>query len=124
MDATIHARPVAVWQAWMPRFPMRPAKEEARNLNVYDLAYGLKVPVTLVAVNELRNWTVEHSLPRGKLVIDHWMSPLEDGAVQVGKRYEVHGPMEVVYRLFFARKIRQSLPAEFAALESEANTKG
>jgi hypothetical protein len=124
MDASIHAEPLAVWQAWMPRFPIRPAEEEALNLNVYDLAYGIKVPVTLVAVNELHNWTVEHSLPRGKLIIDHWMTPLEDGRVQVGKRYEVHGPMEVVYRLFFARKIRQSLPREFAALEREANAKG
>jgi hypothetical protein len=70
----------------MPRFPMRPAEEEARNLNLYDLAYGLKVPVTLVAINEMRDWTVEHSLPRGKLVIDHWMKPLEGGRVQVGKR--------------------------------------
>jgi hypothetical protein len=114
---------MAVWQAWMPRFPIRPAEEEARNLNLYDLAYGIKIPVTLVAVNEMHNWTVEHALPRGKLVIDHWMTPLEDGRVQVGKRYDVHGPMAVVYRLFFARKIRKSSPGEFAALESEANTK-
>jgi hypothetical protein len=78
----------------------------------------------LVAVNEMRNWTVEHSLPRGKLVIDHWMTPIEDGGVHIAKRYEVSGPMEVVYRLFFARRIRKSLPGAFAALESKANTKG
>lgn len=88
---------------------------------LYYLAYGLKIPVTLVAVNEMRNWTVEHSLPRGKLIIDYWMVPLADGRVHVGKRYDVQGPMSVVYRLFFARKFRESWPEAFAALEREAN---
>jgi hypothetical protein len=32
--------------------------------------------------------------------------------------------MELVYGLFFAGKIRKSLPGAFAALKSEANTKG
>ena len=124
MDATIHADPAAVWRAWRPGFPMRPAEEEARNLDLYELAYGLRVPVTLVAINEMQNWTVEHSLPRGKLVIDHRMTALGDGRVHVGKRYEVHGPMEFVYRLFFARRIRKSLPGAFADLEREANADG
>jgi hypothetical protein len=123
MDATIHADPAAVWQAWVPSFGMRPAEEEASNLNLYELAYGIKVPVTLVAVNEMQNWTVEHSLPRGKLVIDHWMTPLEGGRVKVGKRYDVYGPMEIVYRLL-APRIRTTMPGAFAALEAEANTEG
>jgi hypothetical protein len=81
MDTTIHAEPTGVWEAWSPRFAMRPAAEEALNLSLYELANGRKVPVTLVAVNEMRNWTVEHSLPHGKLVIDHWMTPLDQGRV-------------------------------------------
>ncbi len=121
MDATIQADPAAVWQAWRPRFQKRPPEEEARNLNLYPLGYGLKVPVTLVAVNEMKNWTVEHSLPRGKLVVDHWMIPLGDGRVSVGKRYDVSGPMSVAYRLFFARKFRESWPEAIAALERDAN---
>ena len=121
MDAIIQADPAAVWQAWMPRFQKRPPEEEARNLNLYYLAYGLKVPITLVVVNEMRNWTVEHALPRGKLVIDHWMIPLGEGRVRVGKRYDVYGPMSVAYRLFFARKFRESWPEDFAALERDAN---
>lgn len=121
MDATIRADPAATWRAWMPRFEMRPPEDEARNLNLYDLGYGLKVPVTLVAVNEMRNWTVEHALPRGKLVIDHWMSPLGGGRVRVGKRYDVSGPMSIVYRLFFARKFRESWLESVAALERDAN---
>jgi hypothetical protein len=121
MDAVIRADPAAVWRAWRPGFPMRPPEEESRNQNLYDLAYGLRVPVTLVAVNERRNWTVEHALPGGKLVIDHWMAPLADSGVRVGKRYDVHGPMSIVYRLFLARAIRRSMPEAFAALEREAN---
>jgi hypothetical protein len=121
LEAIIQADPAAVWQAWRPRFKMRPPEEEARNLNLYDLAYGLKVPVTLVAVNEMRNWTVEHALPRGKLVVDHWMNPLGDGRVRVGKRYDVSGPMSVAHRLFFARKFRESWPKTCDALERNAN---
>jgi hypothetical protein len=121
MDAILQADPAAVWRVWRPKFPMRPPEEEARNLNVYDLAYGLRVPVTLVAVNEMRNWTVEHALPGGKLVIDHSMAPLPDGGVRVGKKYDVYGPMSMVYRVFLARTIRRSMPEAFAVLEREAN---
>ena len=120
MDTVVHADPAAIWRAWRPDFPMRPPEEESQNLHLYELAHGLKVPVTLVAVNEMRNWTVEHALPAGMLVVDHWMRPLAD-SVQVGKRYEVRGPMSVVYRVFFARAIRRAVPAEFAALERAAN---
>ena len=120
MEATIHADPRAVWKAWKPTFPIRPREEESRNLHLYHLAHGLKVPVTLVAVNEMQNWTVEHALPRGRLVIDHWMVALSDGQVRIGKRYEVYGPMELVYRVFLARGIRASWPESFRALERQA----
>jgi len=120
-DTTIQADPAAVWRAWRPSFPMRPPEEEALNLHLYDLAYGLQVPVTLVAVEEMRRWTVEHALPGGRLVIDHWMEPVGSRRVRVGKRYEVHGPMSVVYRLLFARRIRRSVPEQLAVLERAAN---
>ena len=120
-DATIQADPAAVWRVWKPSFPMRPAEEETLNLHLYDLANGLNVPVTLVAVEEMRHWTVEHALPGGRLVVDHWMDPVAGGRVRVGKRYEVHGPMSIVYRLLFARRIRRSLPDQLAALERVAN---
>ena len=101
---------------------MRPPEEEARNLYLYPLAYGLKVPITLVALNEMRNWTVEHALPGGKLVVDHWMTPLAEGTVRIGKRYDVRGPMSIVYRLLFAPAIRRSIPAALAALAHEAGS--
>ena len=121
MSAVIQADPAAVWRAWRPSFPMRPPEEEARNLNLYDLAYGLRIPVTLVAVSEMRNWTVEHALPGGKLRIDHWMEPVADRSVRVGTRYDVHGPMSIVYRLLLASGIRQSIAASFKTLERTAN---
>lgn len=99
IEKPIEADPAALWNAWKPVFPMRPREEEARNLNLYPLAYGLKVPVTLTALNEMRGWTLEHGLPGGKLIIDHWMTEAERGVVRVGKTYEVHGPMSIVYRL-------------------------
>src|SRR5215472_9312263 len=68
-DTTIQGDPAAVWRVWRPSFPMRSADEEALNLHLYDLAYGLKVPVTLVAVEEMRHWTIEHALPGGRLVV-------------------------------------------------------
>lgn len=105
----------------MPQFQKRPREEENRNLDLYHLGYGLKVPVTLVAVNEMRNWTVEHALPGGKLTVDHWMIQLGDGLVRVGKKYDVSGPMSVAYRLLFARKFREAWPEYFAALERDAN---
>ena len=61
------------------------------------------------------------ALPGGRLVVDHWMEPVADGRVRVGKRFEVHGPMSVVYRLLFARRIRRSLPHQLATLDLEAN---
>lgn len=120
-ETVIRARPADVWRAWRPGFPMRPPEEESRNLDLYELAYGLKVPVTLVELNELRNWTVEHALPGGKLVVDHWLMPIAEQSVRVGKRYEVHGPMLVVYWLFFSRAIRRSIRESLEALERQAN---
>jgi hypothetical protein len=120
VDAVVRADPDAIWRAWRPDYPMRPAEEEFRNLSLYDLAYGLRIPVTLVAVDEMRSWTVEHRLPSGKLVIDHWMTPLGNGRVRVGKRYEVHGPMSIVYRVL-APGIRRSAQEALAALAPEAN---
>jgi hypothetical protein len=60
-------------------------------------------------------------VPTRVVVIDHRMIPLGTRRVRVGKRYDVHGPMSVAYRLFFARKFREPWPEAFAALERDAN---
>lgn len=119
VDAVVGADPQAIWQAWRPDYPMTPAREESRNENLYGLTYGLRIPVTLVAVEDMRRWTVEHRLPGGKLVIEHWIAPLDTGRVRVGKRYEVYGPMSIVYRIL-APGIRRSAQQSLAALASEA----
>ena len=116
VEVVIKADPVSVWRVWRPTFPMRPRHEESKNLDLYDLGGGLKVPVTLVAVNEMENWTVEHGLPRGRLVIDHKMTPLGNGYVRVSKVFDVYGPMSVVYRLLLSGRIRKATHAAFARL--------
>jgi hypothetical protein len=115
VDAVVRADPAAIWRAWRPDYPIRPPEEESRNLNLYGLAYGLRVPVTLVAIDEMRSWTVQHRLPGGKLLIEHWMTPLDNERVQVGKRYQVYGPMSIAYRIL-APGIRRSAKAALAAL--------
>ena len=105
----------AVWRAWAPTFPVRPPEEEARNEHLYPLAYGLRIPVTLVVVNELRNWTVQHGLPAGKVTIDHWIGAAAQGGVHIGQTYEVVGPMSLVYRLL-APGIRASARSSWTDL--------
>ena len=36
------------------------------------------------------------------------------------KTYRVHGPLSVLFRLYFGREIRRNMPATFAALAVEA----
>src|SRR5262249_10122039 len=120
-DTTIQADPAAVWRGGKPGFPVRPPGEEARTPPPYHPAYGLQLPVTLVGLAAMPRWTAQHTPPGGRLVIDHWMEPVGSRRVRVGKRYEVHGPMSVVYRLLFARRIRRSVPEQLAVLERAAN---
>ena len=130
-DTTIHADPAAVWETWtdIARFPeWDPREEEARidgpfavGTTGYTKQRGNPGGViTLVAVEEGRLWSAEKPIPGGRIVIEHRMESLGDGAVRVGKRYRVYGPMQVAFRLFFERQILAALPGSFAALEREA----
>jgi Polyketide cyclase / dehydrase and lipid transport len=131
LDATIQANPAAVWRVWtdLSRFPEWDSREEEARLDgpfaVGTGGYSKQRgnpggPFTLVAVEEGRLWAVEAPLPGGRLLIEHWIDPLADGGVRVGKRYRVFGPMVAVFRLVFAARIRRSAPESFAALEREA----
>lgn len=124
MSAVVDADAARLWQAWRPGFEMRPREDESDNRDVYPLAIGLRIPVVLVAFNEMRNWTVEHRLPGGRLSIDHWMSPTADGRVEIGKRLEVRGPMAVPYRFVILPAVRRAWPREVADLQRRAAQSG
>jgi hypothetical protein len=74
-------------------------------------------------VNAPWRWTAESPLPGGKLVIDHELEPLEGGVI-ARKRYQVHGPLTIIFRLWYGPRVRRALPASFAALEREAARRG
>jgi len=131
LAATIDAPAAAVWQAWtdLDRTPDWDSREEEAKLEgPFQVGTTLWSKqkgnpggrLTLVAIEEQRRWTVEKPLPGGKLRVDHTMSALPDGRVQVAKRYEITGPLVVLFRVVFGPRIRREIPASFAALEREA----
>ncbi len=120
MTGIISGDPGLLWGYWKPTFPMRPRSHESQNTDLYPLAYGLRVPVTLVALSEMSGWTVEHSLPAGKLMISHRMSSLGDGRIEVGKRFEVSGPVTLAYRLLLIPRIRRDWPRQLEELQRHA----
>ncbi|MEV0408331.1 hypothetical protein [Actinoallomurus sp. NPDC050550] len=77
-------------------------------------------PYTITAVEPGRMWTAESPLPGGKLTIDHGLEPIRDGKIRVWKRYEVRGPLILLFRLYYGRKVRRALAGTFTALEQEA----
>ena len=127
----VQADPAALWQAWtdMPRFPQWDPREEETRLDG-PFAAGTSGwskqrgnpggPFTIARIVEGRRWDVTSPLPGGKLDITHEISPLPDGKVQLRKQYDVHGPLTVLFRLHYARKVRKAMPDSFAALVGEA----
>jgi hypothetical protein len=129
---TMKANPDAVWQILtdMPRYPEWDPREAETRLDG-PFAAGVTGwskqhgnpggPFTITEVVPGERFTGEPGMPLGKLVIVNRIEPLADGTVRVGKQYTVSGPMTLLFRLYFARKIRQSMPAHFDALEQEVN---
>lgn len=123
----------AFWAVWtdLPRFPTwDPREEETRIDGPFEVGTTTWSkqrgnpggPATIVDVDKPRKWTVESSLPGGKLVIDHLLEEVEPGRVRVSKRYEVHGPLTVLFRLYYGPRVRKALPRTFSALEAEARS--
>jgi len=131
VEAIIEADPAALWRAWTDtaRFPDWDPREEQNRLDG-PFAAGTSGwskqrgapggPYTLATINPQQNWQVESPLPGGMLTVDHRMHVLDDGKVRVSKQYVASGPMSLAFRLYFGRKIRQSMPDSFAALAAEA----
>jgi hypothetical protein len=79
---------------------------------------------TITRIDSPRCWTAESSLPGGRLAIDHELEPAGSGRVIARKRYQVHGPLTVLFRLWYGPRVRRALPASFIALEQEAACRG
>jgi hypothetical protein len=130
-EATITGRLADVWATWtdMVRYPEWDPREQALRLDgpfeAGTTGWSKQVgprpgsPFRLVRVDPPTGWTNESPLPGGKLVIDHQLSDNGDGTVHLVKRYQVHGPMQLAFRLIFARGIVREAPGTFAALEAE-----
>ncbi len=124
-----------VWQAWSDpnRFPDWDPRELRTTLNG-PFAVGSTIDskqkgnpggtATITAVEAGRRWTVSNPLPGGELVIDHLVEAAGSNRVTVTKRYEVTGPLALLFRLYYGPKVRRAMPASFAALETEAARRG
>ncbi|MCU1513691.1 MAG: hypothetical protein JWO10_781 [Microbacteriaceae bacterium] len=122
----------SIWDTWtdMASYPnWDPREEELRidgpfavGTTGFSKQAGPRAGTTfeLTRVEPITRWTNECPLPGGRLVLDHYIETMSDGRVSVLKRYQVHGPLEILFRLFFGRGIRAGAPATFAALEAEA----
>lgn len=79
---------------------------------------------TITVVEPGKRWTVSSPLPGGALVIDHFVEAASSNRVTVTKRYEVTGPLCLLFRLYYGPKVRRAMPASFAALVTEAARRG
>jgi uncharacterized protein YndB with AHSA1/START domain len=79
---------------------------------------------TITLVEPEHRWRAESPLPGGKLVIDHELTPAGPGQVRVAKRYEVTGPLRLLFRLYYGPRVSAALPASFDALAAEAARRG
>ncbi len=119
--------PSAAWEIWtdMPRFPEWDPREEETRLDG-PFAVGTSGwskqrgnpggPFTISAIEPGRRWQMSTGLPGGRLVIDHTIEPASDGGVRLGKRYVVHGPMSLAFRIWWGPQLRKAVPATLAAL--------
>ena len=130
-EQTINGDITAIWAAWtdMPRFPEWDPREEETRLDGpfvsgtsgYSKQRGNPGgPFTLTVIEPGRQWSVESPLPGGTLEVHHLMEPARDGQVRVSKRYEVRGPLTLLFRLYYGPRVKRALAETFTALEKEA----
>ncbi|MDR3033657.1 MAG: SRPBCC family protein [Kitasatospora sp.] len=131
----IAARPEAVWAVWTDpdRFPDWDPREERTRLHG-PFAEGSTIEskqkgnpggtATITTVETGTRWTLTSPLPGGELVIDHLLEPAAGGGTVVTKRYDVTGPLALLFRAWYGPRVRHALPATFAALDAEAWRRG
>lgn len=130
--ATVEGDPAAIWEARtdLPAYPGWDGREEELRLDGpfgpgatgFSKQVGRRPGSSFVvtAVEPRTRFTTQCPLPGGKLVLDHRMSDTATGEVKLCKTYRVHGPLSVLFRVYFGREIRRNMPSTFAALAAEA----
>ena len=131
----VSASPQAVWAVWShpDRFPDWDPRE-VRTVLHGPFTAGSTIEskqkgnpggtATITSVDAGRRWALSSPLPGGALVIDHLLEPAEGGGTVVAKRYDVTGPLSLLFRAWYGPRVRRALPATFAALEAEASRRG
>ena len=132
VETTVKADAAMVWRVWsdFDRFTEWDPREEESKLDGPFTAgtqgwskqrgYG-RNRVTLTAIDEGKHWEATTPLPGGSLVIDHALMDLGDGRVLLTKNYTATGPLAIVFRLYYAGRIRREVQPSFEALAAEAN---
>ena len=75
---------------------------------------------TLTEVVDGRSWSSECPLPGGKLSGTTVYEPLPAGKLRCAKVIRVTGPLTILFRLYFGRRIRADMDRTWAALEVAA----
>lgn len=132
---TITADSDKLWRVWTDpdRFPDWDPRELYTKLNGL-FAVGSTIvskqkgnpggTATICTIIEGERWAVTTPLPGGQLLIDHLISRAGNNKITVTKRYAVSGPLSVLFRLYYGRKVRRSMPGTFDALEREVTRCG
>jgi hypothetical protein len=110
------------WPGWDPH------EQEARLEGPFQVgATGWSKPrggpATTWTVTEVvarRRWASTCPLPGGRLTGVTTFEPLGGGRVRCVKTVSATGPLVVLFRLYFGRRIRRDMLRTFAALEREA----
>jgi Polyketide cyclase / dehydrase and lipid transport len=131
-EAVVTGDADALWRVWsdINRFTeWDPREEESRLDGPFAVGttgaskqkgYGRNT-ITLTKVDQAdRCWEATTGLTGGRLVIDHRIIDNGDGTVRLAKHYTAHGPLSLLFRVCYWRRIRRELTASFAALAAEA----
>lgn len=132
LGTTIPAPVEKVWQTWsdLETYPRWDPREEQLHL---DGPFGEGTTGTFTQqgrgagtftqtdVRQGSGWTTRCPLPGGELRMDHVLAPASGnpGSTDVEKVYSVTGPLSVLFRVWYGRQIRRTLPASFTALSDE-----
>jgi hypothetical protein len=70
----------------------------------------------IVEVDAPSGWTNASPLPGGELLISHRLEKLGAARTRITKSYQVTGPLQLLFRIWFAPALRKAQPKSFEAL--------